>query len=44
MENKPIHVQLVGKEQDYFLVKFPNLQVPVKVNQSLFTKIKRVKP
>jgi hypothetical protein len=40
MEKKPIHVQLLGKEQESFLIKFPNLQVPVKVNQKLFTKMK----
>ena len=40
MENKPIHVQLVGREKESFLIKFPNLKVPVKVNQNLFTKMK----
>ncbi|WP_370476730.1 hypothetical protein [Tamlana flava] len=40
MEGKPVKVQLIGKEKDYYLIKFPNLKVPVKVNDNLYTKMK----
>ncbi|TNJ43125.1 hypothetical protein KFZ70_11390 [Tamlana fucoidanivorans] len=40
MEKKPIVVQLVGQDQQHYLIKFPNLEIPVKVNQNLFMKMK----
>jgi len=40
MEKGPINVQLIGKENGYYLIKFPNLKVPVKVNHNLLTKMK----
>ncbi|WP_298551704.1 hypothetical protein [uncultured Algibacter sp.] len=41
MEKKPAKVKLIGKEKQYYLIKFPNLKVPVKVNQNLYTKMKQ---
>lgn len=40
MEKKPVNVQLIGKENGYYLIKFPNLKVPVKVNHNLLTKMR----
>lgn len=39
MEKKPVEVKLIGKENKYYLIEFPNLKVPVKVNQNLFSKM-----
>lgn len=40
MKKKPVEVQLIGKEKQYFLIKFPDLKIPVKVNHNLYTKMK----
>lgn len=40
MKNKPVNVQLVGKENDNYLILFPDLDIPVKVNQHLYLKMK----
>ena len=41
MENTPVNVQLVGKENDHYLILFPDLDIPVKVNQNLYLKMKQ---
>ncbi|XCF05537.1 hypothetical protein ABI125_12475 [Tamlana crocina] len=43
MEKTPVSVQLIGKEKEYYLIKFPNLKIPVKVNHNLYTKMKHSK-
>ncbi|WP_136481440.1 hypothetical protein [Cognatitamlana onchidii] len=43
MKNSPVNVKLVGKEKQHYLIKFPNLKVPVKVNQNLYLKMKHSK-
>ena len=40
MERKPIKVQLVGTENQYYFIKFPDLKIPVKVNQNLYNKMR----
>ena len=40
MEKTPVNVKLVGKEKQNYLIKFPNLKVPVKVNHDLYLKMK----
>ncbi|WP_027137247.1 hypothetical protein [Gaetbulibacter saemankumensis] len=39
MEKQPVKIQLVGKEKDFYLIKFPYLKIPVKVNQNLYSKM-----
>ncbi|GAA4282413.1 hypothetical protein [Gaetbulibacter aestuarii] len=41
MENTPVNVQLVGKENGDYLILFPDLDIPVKVNQNLYLKMKQ---
>ncbi|NJX14610.1 hypothetical protein [Tamlana crocina] len=43
MEKTPVSVQLIGKEKEHYLIKFPNLKIPVKVNHNLYTKMKHSK-
>lgn len=43
MEKTPVSVQLIGKENDHYLIQFPNLKIPVKVNHNLYTKMKHSK-
>ncbi|MFL1011341.1 hypothetical protein [Flavisericum labens] len=40
MEKEPTEVHLIGKEGDDYLIQFPNLKVPVKVNNNLYIKMK----
>jgi len=39
MKKKPIKVQLVGKKANSYQIKFPNLQIPVEVNETLYQKM-----
>jgi hypothetical protein len=39
MEKKPVKVQLVGTKNQYYFIKFPDLKVPVKVNENLYNKM-----
>ena len=41
MEKSPIKVRLVGKNQEYYQIQFPNLPIPVQVNDELYNKMKR---
>ncbi len=43
MEKKPIKVQLIGKKANSYHIKFPNLQIPVEVNENLYKKMLRSK-
>lgn len=38
MEKTPITVKLIGKNQEYYQIQFPNLQIPVQVNDDLYKK------
>ncbi|MFD2726390.1 hypothetical protein [Hyunsoonleella rubra] len=40
MEEQPTKVSLVGTEGNYFLIKFPNLKIPVSVNKNLYEKMR----
>ncbi|MBC3759725.1 hypothetical protein H7U19_15030 [Hyunsoonleella sp. SJ7] len=40
MEEQPTKVSLVGKKGNYFLIKFPNLKIPVSVNKNLYEKMR----
>lgn len=39
MKKKPIKVKLLGKKANSYQIKFPNLQVPVEVNETLYKKM-----
>lgn len=39
MEEQPTKVSLVGTEGNHFLIKFPNLKIPVSVNKNLYEKM-----
>lgn len=39
MEKTPIQVRLVGKQQDFYNIQFPNLQIPVQVNDDLYKRM-----
>jgi hypothetical protein len=40
MEKSPIKVKLIGKNQEYYQIQFPNLQIPVQVNYDLYNRMK----
>lgn len=40
MKKKPVKVSLIGKGNDnYYQIKFPNLKIPVNVNEELYQKM-----
>ncbi len=39
MKKKPVKVQLVGKNNNRYQIKFPNLEVPIEVNEHLYSKM-----
>jgi len=40
MGKEPVKVSLIGKGNDnYYRIKFPNLKVPVNVNEELYQKM-----
>lgn len=40
MEKEPVKVSLVGKgENNFYKIKFPNLKIPVNVNEELYRKM-----
>lgn len=40
MKKEPVKVSLIGKRDDnYYKIKFPNLQIPVNVNEELYLKM-----
>jgi len=39
MEQTPIKVDFIGKEGKNYLIKFPNLKIPVSVNKNLYLKM-----
>lgn len=39
MEKKPIPVKLIGKNQEYYQIQFPKLQIPVQVNDDLYQRM-----
>lgn len=41
MEKKPIAVKLIGKKQEYYQIQFPNLQIPVQVNDDLYRRMRK---
>ena len=41
MEETPLKVQLIGKDEDDYFICFPDLDIPVKVNQNLYLKMKQ---
>ncbi|GAA4269583.1 hypothetical protein [Hyunsoonleella aestuarii] len=43
MNERPLQVNFAGKEGDFYLIKFPNLKIPVSVNENLFQKMKHSK-
>ncbi|AYN68246.1 hypothetical protein D1013_13100 [Euzebyella marina] len=41
MKNKPVKVSLIGKSADNtYQIQFPNLKVPVNVNEDLYRRMK----
>ena len=40
METKPISVKLIGKKNGYYQIAFPNLEIPVEVDETLYHKMK----
>ncbi|GAB1857184.1 hypothetical protein MHTCC0001_20200 [Flavobacteriaceae bacterium MHTCC 0001] len=39
MEKDPVKVHLIGKKGKKYQIKFPNLEIPVTVNETLYTKM-----
>lgn len=39
MKKKPIKVQLIGKKTNTYQIKFPNLQIPIEVSETLYQKM-----
>lgn len=39
MEQIPVKVNFIGKEGNMFLIKFPDLKIPVSVNKNLYIKM-----
>ncbi len=40
MKKEPVKVSLIGKGDDnFYQIKFPNLQIPVNVNEELYQKM-----
>lgn len=39
MNKQPIRVKLVGRQKDYYKIAFPNLKVPVEVDENLYRKM-----
>ena len=39
MNKKPIRVKLVGKQKDHYKIAFPNLKIPVEVDENLYRKM-----
>ncbi|MFD2564965.1 hypothetical protein [Aquimarina rubra] len=39
MKKQPVKVQLVGKNNDRYQIKFPYLETPVEVNEQLYSKM-----
>jgi len=39
MKKLPVKIKLIGKEGDLYKIQFPNLQIPVTVNESLYQKM-----
>jgi hypothetical protein len=39
MEKKPVNVKCIGKKGTHYLIKFPNLKIPVSVNKNLYNKM-----
>ena len=40
MDTKPISVKLVGKKKGYYQIAFPNLEIPVEVDETLYHRMK----
>ncbi len=43
MEKAPVKVKLVGKDQIFYKIQFPNLQIPVQVNDDLYQRMSKSK-
>lgn len=39
MKNSPIKVKLIEKKGNSYLIQFPNLKIPVTVNDNLYQKM-----
>lgn len=39
MEQTPVKVNFMGKEGSKYLIKFPDLKIPVTVNKNLYQKM-----
>ncbi|SHJ81329.1 hypothetical protein SAMN04487911_14016 [Arenibacter nanhaiticus] len=40
MNKKQIMVKLLGKEKGYYKIAFPNLKIPVEVDENLYRKMR----
>ena len=43
MEKAPIQVRVVGKNQEFYKIQFPNLPIPVQVNDDLYQRMLKSK-
>lgn len=43
MRKKSINVKLVGKQNGYYKIAFPNLKIPVGVDENLYQKMRQSK-
>jgi len=41
MNEKPMKVKLVGKDKNYYKIAFPNLKIPVEVDENLYRKMRK---
>lgn len=39
MEKTPIQVRLVGRHEGFYNIQFPNLKIPVQVNDDLYERM-----
>lgn len=39
MRKKPVKVKLIGKKGNSFEIQFPNLKIPVKVDENIYNKM-----
>ncbi len=39
MEKKPVKVRLIGKKGDSYQIQFPNLEIPVNVDETVYHRM-----
>lgn len=39
MKKRPVKVRLIGKKGNFYQIQFPNLKIPVTVDENLYNKM-----